>query len=325
MLFLVCSLSQSVFAEDPDSGWWWNADESGRGFAIERQGDTIFFAAFLYDDSSFPTWFTATLKKNSQQTYVGTLQQFQGGQTLTGSFQKPIVLDENAGDITLDFSDSSNGTLNWPGGTIAITRFSFSSNDSTDTSQKPERVWWWNADESGRGFALELQGNTIFFAAFLYDESDSPTWYTAILNKNAQQDFVGVLQQFQGGQTLLGSFQAPSVLNENAGAIKLNFSDTNNGTIVWPGGTVPITRFIFASDDSSSDDSSDDSSTGDSSDVSSINDSSDDSSIDGSSDDSNIGDSSDASSTDASSDDSSSDDSDDDSDDDNSGRGRNRR
>ncbi|MCM2326529.1 MAG: hypothetical protein NDI88_01435, partial [Lysobacter sp.] len=32
----------------------------------------------------------------------------------------------------------------------------------------PETGWWWNPAEDGRGFSLEVQGNNIFFAAFLY-------------------------------------------------------------------------------------------------------------------------------------------------------------
>ncbi len=315
ILLFTCSLSQNVFAMDPDTGWWWNADESGRGYAIERQGDTIFFSAFLYDDSSFPTWYTAILNRDTQQGFSGTLQQFQGGQTLSGSYQVPVSLDDNAGTITLIFSDSGNGTLIWPGGTVAINRFRFAPDDSSNddssnddsNDQDPNKGWWWNTDESGRGFVIEEQGDTIFFAAFLYDDSGLPTWYSAILNRDTQQDFSGILQQFQGGQTLLGTYQPPTTLNDNGGSITLQFSDTNNGTLTWPGGTVAITRFAFASDDSS-----DDSSNDDSSDASSNDDSSDDSSSD---------DSSDASSADDSSDDSSNDDSDDD----NSGRGRNRR
>jgi mono/diheme cytochrome c family protein len=129
-LLLTCSLCQTVFA-DPETGWWWNADESGRGFSIEQQADKIFFAAYLYDDSGSPTWFTALLEEVADNRYIGNLQQFSGGQTLLGAFQAPTVLNDNAGQITLDFPESNNGTLTWPGGTVAITRFIFAQDNST--------------------------------------------------------------------------------------------------------------------------------------------------------------------------------------------------
>ena len=39
--------------------------------------------------------------------------------------------------------------------------------------------WWWNPLEDGRGFSLEVRGNNIFFAAFLYDVSGRSTWYVS--------------------------------------------------------------------------------------------------------------------------------------------------
>jgi hypothetical protein len=130
LLLFVYSLCQSVYAQDPETGWWWNTTESGRGFAIEKQGKKIFFAAFLYDNSSFPTWYTAILDKQGKK-FVGTLQQFKGGQTLLGTYQAPETLDGNAGDITLKFTDKNNGVLTWPTGRTVITRFVFASDDGS--------------------------------------------------------------------------------------------------------------------------------------------------------------------------------------------------
>ena len=35
--------AQTIYPED---GWWWNPQEPGRGYMIERQEDTIFFMSF---------------------------------------------------------------------------------------------------------------------------------------------------------------------------------------------------------------------------------------------------------------------------------------
>ncbi len=34
LLLFVCFFLQAVYAHDPETGLWWNADESGRGFSI---------------------------------------------------------------------------------------------------------------------------------------------------------------------------------------------------------------------------------------------------------------------------------------------------
>ncbi|MEE9423545.1 MAG: hypothetical protein V3V18_01035 [Methylococcales bacterium] len=125
LLLLSTCLCQTVFAQDPDTGWWWNADEPGRGYTIEKQSDKIFFAAYLYDDSGNPVWYTAVLTVDADDNFIGNLQQFAGGQTLTGAFKPANVLNENAGQIILNFSDDFTGTLIWPGGTVPITRFIF--------------------------------------------------------------------------------------------------------------------------------------------------------------------------------------------------------
>src|SRR5206468_1469563 len=44
----------------PQTGWWWNPAQPGRGFSIEVQGTHIFFAAFHYDVSGRSTWNVAS-------------------------------------------------------------------------------------------------------------------------------------------------------------------------------------------------------------------------------------------------------------------------
>jgi hypothetical protein len=118
-------MSQSVMAADPETGWWWNSVESGRGFSIEQQGNSIFYAAYLYDDSGNNAWYTALMIKNTAGDFTGTMNQFSDGQTLLGSFQAPNVANSNVGDITLAFDTPTTGTMTWPGGVVPIERFPF--------------------------------------------------------------------------------------------------------------------------------------------------------------------------------------------------------
>ncbi|MEE9424875.1 MAG: peptidylprolyl isomerase [Methylococcales bacterium] len=126
LLFGVC---QSVFAVTPQTGWWWNPTESGRGFAIEQQGNTIFFAAYLYRDDGSAVWHTAVLEEKPDSQYEGELEEFQNGQTLTGEYVKPESI-AGPGEIVLNFTDSTNGSLTLPSGTVVpISRFRFSASN----------------------------------------------------------------------------------------------------------------------------------------------------------------------------------------------------
>ena len=60
------------------------------------------------------------------QTFAGSWLQVQGGQTLTGPYKKPTVLNANVGSVGIVFQDASNATLTLPNGRqVAITRQRF--------------------------------------------------------------------------------------------------------------------------------------------------------------------------------------------------------
>ncbi len=109
--------------------------------------------------------------------------------------------------------------------------------------QAPKTGWWWNPAEDGRGFSIEVQGNRIFFAAFLYDVSGRATWHVATGPTSLDGSlFQGDLLSARGGQTLGGAYPGfPALRSE--GPVTLAFSDAERGTLVWPGGAVPIQRF----------------------------------------------------------------------------------
>jgi hypothetical protein len=86
----------------------------------------MFLAAYMYDGSGNPVWYAsgpATLSNGN--TFQGSLDQFAGGQTLTGSYVAPDYV-VNLGNITIQFSSPTAGLLTLPDGKqIPIQRFSF--------------------------------------------------------------------------------------------------------------------------------------------------------------------------------------------------------
>jgi hypothetical protein len=62
----------------------------------------------------------------SNGAYQSTWQQYGNGQTLTGTYQAPTVVNTDVGSVTIQFSSTSTGTLTFPDGRqVAIQRFQF--------------------------------------------------------------------------------------------------------------------------------------------------------------------------------------------------------
>ncbi|SMC29094.1 hypothetical protein SAMN02745857_03596 [Andreprevotia lacus DSM 23236] len=117
----------------PESGWWWNAAEGGRGFAIEVQNGKMFIAGFMYDDAGRATWHVSgPTPMVNDTTYQGNWMQYGGGQTLTGSFKPANVVNNNTGSLTIKFPTPTTATMTLPNGNqIALTRFAFGGASNT--------------------------------------------------------------------------------------------------------------------------------------------------------------------------------------------------
>ena len=209
----------SLAAAQPQQGWWWNPDESGRGFFIESQNGIFYLGGYFYSAGGQPVWMVAGAPNTDPYNYSGRLLSYGGGQTLFGAYVPPVA-PTDMGAIVVHFSDDTHGTINWAGGTIPIQRFTFGSGI---TSFQPETGWWWNPDESGSGYSIELQGNTLFVIGYMYDASGNPTWYLSAGPVSSSQDYQGSLVQFANGQTLTGPYQAPTG-PVAAGMLNLQFS-----------------------------------------------------------------------------------------------------
>jgi hypothetical protein len=223
----------------PQTGWWWNKAESGRGFFVEQRGNTMFMAGYLYEADGRPTWFTAA-GPMSGNTFTARANTARGGQTLDGNYVAPQA-GPDLGSVTLTFTDANNATMTWPGGTTPITSFVFGGSGRSIG----ENGWWWNSSENGRGYSIEVQGNTLFMVGFMYDAAGNPVWYLTSGAMQSASSYTGRLQIVRGGQTLTGPYKAPGA-PEDVGSVAINFTAADQATMTLPGGkVVAITRFRF--------------------------------------------------------------------------------
>ena len=226
----------------PYTGWWWNPNESGRGFAVETRFGRMFIAAYLYDDDGSNVWFVADGVRTGN-TLTGLLVKFHFGQSLDGTSRSPRLAG-HVGNATLVFSSPTAGTLSWPGGSIPIERFAIDGQSvQAPSAGAPETGWWWNASESGTGWFFEVQSTNMYLAGYYYDATGKPVWYVSggpMLSANA---YDGELRLYEGGQSLTGGYRPPSSY-DSIGGISLRFPSRTTATLALPQGrTIPLTRY----------------------------------------------------------------------------------
>jgi len=231
----------------PQTGWWFNPAEGGRGYSIETRGNRLFVAAFHYEPDGRATWnFAGGSTSIDGSLLTADFLAASGGQALTGAYRLPLL--SNAGTITFAFSDATHGTMVWPGGTVAIERQAFVPNGLAAPTQAglPEAGWWWNPGESGRGFFLEWQAGFVDVAGYMYDSQGRPTWYIAALPTPDPMRITGNWWTFANGQAMGQPYRPATRTSDNAGALDIEFSSATTATLTLPDGRrIPLVRQAF--------------------------------------------------------------------------------
>ena len=239
-----CLQASAAFAA-PETGWWYNASQQGRGFFIEMKGTQLFMAGYFYADDGRATWAVSGGTITDLNNYSGTLNAVKNGQTLLGPYKAPNPQTDitNLGQVSLNFTDATHGTLTWPGGVIQIVRQPFGSGDA---SFQPSG-WWYNAAENGRGFSIEVQGSVLDVVGFMYEGDGHPVWYISSGPMTSPTHYAGQLDQLKDGQTMSGPYKTPSFVSPVPGFIAIDFASLESGTITLSDTalkalvTVPIT------------------------------------------------------------------------------------
>ncbi len=242
----------------PETGWYWNAAEGGRGWAIERQGDKLFAAAFMYEATGAPVWYVSTLARQTDTSYLGSLERYSGGQALLGAWR--LATPTSIGSLRMRFFDNRNVSLTvssipQPGGqsvaleTSVLGRFPISTPAPFLASiSAGAQGWWWNPNEPGRGYFIEVQGLQAFVGQFGYNSAGVPGWYVSRMNVggNLFDSLLSApMDEYGNGQALGGSYRTPRVLG-SPGSWSVRFSNSTTGQLTLPDGrVVPIQRFSF--------------------------------------------------------------------------------
>jgi len=104
----------------------------------------------------------------------------------------------------------------------------------------PETGLWWNPNESGSGYNIQVQHGTLVVTMYSYAAGGDPQWYLTVgrlANAGAGVMATGTLDKFRSGQCASCTYQMPSMMG-NDGVVTINFTSPTAATVQLPGGRV---------------------------------------------------------------------------------------
>ncbi|MCF6300316.1 MAG: hypothetical protein L3J52_04250 [Proteobacteria bacterium] len=123
LLFMFFSGTSQAFT--PESGFWWNPEESGSGYSIEIQDNFIFVAFYVYDEFGNPTWYSANGFLDGNSFFDAFLNYTFNGSCIDCTYTRPITLHGDGGPVTIEFLTETTGTIQFGGAIKNFERFSF--------------------------------------------------------------------------------------------------------------------------------------------------------------------------------------------------------
>lgn len=231
------------------NGIWWNPSESGSGFFFEAQGATGVVTFYAYETNGRPVWYSAagpfTGSADGKFQFNGTLLRYSGGQPASSTVAKTPV-STSAGTTTITFTGET-AVVQLPGRTFNAQKFNKAGQFTPANGIQPETGIYWNPDQSGRGYVIEVANGAATVAVFHYADDGQPTWNLVVAPMPAAgQGAKGTFTAYSGGQTLSGTYKAPTSTSQ--GTFALLFGEPCNGKLGFPNmSPVAVKRFAFGS------------------------------------------------------------------------------
>ncbi len=240
---------ESLTATTLQSGWWYVANQSGRGFAIEFRSGRVYLAAFMYEDDGSAGWYVSTGPMSDATTYRGALNRFAGGPTL--SQVSAPRLTGAPGAIEVYFTSDTAGRITLNGQTFDLVRFDITAGGvaAGTGAGMPETGWYWNPAEAGRGYFIEVQRDQTFVGTFMYRADGAPIWYyfstTVVPTGGDGAQVQAMLGGCTGGQTLADAGRVP-VCQPMTQGVTIAFPTRSTAQIIYPDGrSVGLMRFAM--------------------------------------------------------------------------------
>jgi hypothetical protein len=129
---------------------------------------------------------------------------------------------------------------------LVVLLVSFASSASAATVGGPATGLWYNIQNPGRGYGIDIQGDLMIVKTYIYETSGDPIWYLSSGTYNhATSVFTSTYDSYSNGQCFGCPWHQPTVQVGAAGPITITFHTNQTATLSYPGGTTEITKYNY--------------------------------------------------------------------------------
>jgi SAM-dependent methyltransferase len=194
-------------AQDGATGWWWNADDAGRGFFVDMRDGRACVVCCVYGDDGAPVWHTAgpaALAGGNALLSDASPARFANSHDddRTHASTRTNAVD---GALSLRFTGAREARLDWSGIHMALSpqhaenRGFGAANDDTRTG-----LWVDDPVNPELAVAVECLEHAVF-AALLGPRE----WCVTVASRRAPDRYAGAWLRFTGGRTMTGPPRRP--------------------------------------------------------------------------------------------------------------------
>lgn len=108
----------------------------------------------------------------------------------------------------------------------------------------PTTGLWWNPDESGSGYNIQMQHGVMAVTMFAYAASGEPMWYLGVgrpVSTGTGMSVTASLDRYSNGQCASCPYRSPAQIGSD-GTFTMTFASPNDATLQLPGGRTTRIR-----------------------------------------------------------------------------------
>lgn len=106
-----------AFAFTPQTGHWWNPNESGTGYNIDVNNGVLVMTIYSFSPNGDSQWYLAAGPMSpDQRSFAGTLEKYRNGQCISCVYAGQPSFAGNDGSIVVNFLSETSAKLTLPNG-----------------------------------------------------------------------------------------------------------------------------------------------------------------------------------------------------------------
>lgn len=123
---------------------------------------------------------------------------------------------------------------------------SLASSATATTVGGPATGLWYNVQNPGRGYGIDIQGDLMIVTTYIYETGGDSIWYLSSGTYNHDTGvFTSTYDSYSNGQCFGCPWQQPTVQVGAAGPITITFHTNQSATLSYQGGTTEITKYNY--------------------------------------------------------------------------------